>query len=418
MGKFDLKKQMAGLLGVLAINRGIAGMLAMVVLVGLGEKMAERFLPLYLVALGGGLLGPGFLNGLDVLLSAVYSHPGGYLADRLGVKRSMLVFNIMAMVGFVIVIAIPHWLAVFAGSFLFLSWTAISLPATMALIAKTLPKEKRTMGVSIQSLTRRLPMAIGPVIGGLCIDRYGTVDGVRIAFAVALIMALVAAVLQQRLITDDAPSPTRHTLAEINPFKVFKSFDASLRDLLVSDILIRFCEQMPYAYIAIWCTSVVAGYDTARIDKTTFGILTAIEMITALLIYISVALLADKSGKKPFVLITFVNFTLFPLVLYFSRSLPMLVFAFVLRGLKEFGEPVRKALILDLAPEDRKAASFGAYYLARDSVVSLAAFGGAFLWYADPALNFLVATAFGLAGCIWFALRGRDETATNYTVMQ
>ena len=32
----------------------MTGMLAMVVLVGLGEKMAERFLPIYLMALGGG----------------------------------------------------------------------------------------------------------------------------------------------------------------------------------------------------------------------------------------------------------------------------------------------------------------------------------------------------------------------------
>ena len=51
----------------------------MVVLVGLGEKMAERFLPIYLLALGGGILSIGFLNGMDNLLSALYSFPGGYL---------------------------------------------------------------------------------------------------------------------------------------------------------------------------------------------------------------------------------------------------------------------------------------------------------------------------------------------------
>jgi len=92
-----------------------------------------------------------------------------------------------------------------------------------------------------------------------------------------------------------------------------------------------------------------------------------------------------------------------------SQSFWPLVAAFVLRGLKEFGEPTRKALIMDLAPEGRKASMFGAYYLFRDVVVSVSAFGGAFLWWnVGPKANFLTAFAFGLAGTIWFAVRGRD----------
>lgn len=108
-------------------------------------------------------------------------------------------------------------------------------------------------------------------------------------------------------------------------------------------------------------------------------------------------------GKKPFVVLTFSFFTLFPLVLLFSHSFEMLILAFVLRGLKEFGEPTRKALILELAPEHRKAGMFGLYYLVRDLIVSLAAFGGAFLWAIGPEVNLLTAFAFGASGTLWFA---------------
>ena len=59
----------------------------MCILIGLGEKMAERFLPIYLVALGGGAYMVGLLNSLDNLLSALYSFPGGWLADRYGTKK-------------------------------------------------------------------------------------------------------------------------------------------------------------------------------------------------------------------------------------------------------------------------------------------------------------------------------------------
>jgi MFS family permease len=108
------------------------------------------------------------------------------------------------------------------------------------------------------------------------------------------------------------------------------------------------------------------------------------------------------------VVITFFNFTIFPLVLLFSQSFWMMVFAFIIRGLKEFGEPTRKALIMDLAPEDKKAGMFGLYYLARDIIVSVAAFGGAFLWQISPEVNFLAAFVCGLAGTIYFGICGKD----------
>jgi len=348
----------------LGLKRSIVGLLTMVILVGMGEKMAERFLPIYLIALGGGAISVGLLNGLDNLLSALYSFPGGYLSDRLGTKRALLIFNLVAMLGFVIVILVPAWPAVIVGAAFFLSWTAISLPATMDLVAKVLPMNKRTMGVSLHSFVRRVPMALGPVVGGLCIDRWGTKDGVRIAFLAALAMGIIAAVAQQVLIEDDrSKQPTLKHIPR-NPITVLRQMRPELRNLLISDILVRFCEQIPYAFVVIWAMRSIAS----PVSGTQFGILTTIEMVTAMLVYIPVAYLADRSHKKPFVVITFGFFSLFPLALLFCQSFPLLVGAFILRGLKEFGEPTRKALIMDLAAEDRKALTFGSYYLVRDTV--------------------------------------------------
>jgi MFS family permease len=380
------------------LKKSVVALLFMVIFVGLGEKMAERFLPIYLLALGGGILSVGFLNGMDNLLSALYSFPGGYLSDRLGYKRALIVFNLVAMSGYLIVILFPHWLAVFVGSAFFLSWTAISLPATMSLVARVLPHEKRTMGVSVHSLTRRIPMALGPVIGGVLIGLYGERTGIRLAFVAAFLLGVVSLILQQAMIEDDG----RRGKAEKRPTQLWRFMSTDLRNLLVSDILIRFAEQIPYAFVVVWCIK------NNGISAVQFGLLTTIEMATAMLVYIPVAYLADRTTKKPFILITFVNFTIFPLFLLFSHSFWMMVIAFVIRGLKEFGEPTRKALIMDLAPEDQKAGMFGLYYLIRDVVVSLAAFAGGFLWQLSPAVNLLAATACGLLGTIYFAVRGRD----------
>ena len=396
----------------LALTKNTVGLLFMVVLVGMGERMAERFLPIYLLALGGGIISIGLLNGLDNFLSAVYAFPGGYLAERIGTKRALLVFNCMAMLGFLVVILIPAWPAVLIGSVFFLAWSAISLPATMGLIAKVLPTQKRTMGVTMHSLVRRFPMALGPILGGLCIGAWGVETGVRVAFCLALALALLGILLQQKLIEDDSGPASADGCTiepEKNPLKLFQLMDASLRRLLVSDILVRFCEQIPYAFVVVWCMKTIAG----PVSAFQFGILTSIEMATAVLVYIPVAHMADKTTKKPFVVATFIFFTFFPLTLLFCRSFWWLVPAFVLRGLKEFGEPTRKALILDLAPETCKAGMYGLYYLMRDVCVSVAAFGGAFLWQINPTTNFIVAFLFGVAGTIGFACYGTDVILTR-----
>jgi len=144
--KMPLTNQREKLIAFLGLEKNVLALLAMVVLVGLGEKMAERFLPLYLVALGGGTISIGLLNGMDNLLSALYSFPGGYASDRLGYKKALLLFNLIAMGGYLIVIIFPYWQAVIIGAIFFVSWTAISLPATMDLVASVLPKNKRTDG--------------------------------------------------------------------------------------------------------------------------------------------------------------------------------------------------------------------------------------------------------------------------------
>jgi MFS family permease len=391
----------------LGLNRNTVGVLFMVILVGMGEKMAERFLPIYLLALGGGALSIGFLNGMDNLLSALYSFPGGYLSDRFGTKRALLIFNIVAMCGFLIVIIFPAWEAVLLGAVLFISWSAISLPATMSLIAKVLPMTKRTMGVSMHSLVRRIPMALGPVLGGLCIGIWGERDGVRAAFVAAFLLSFLAIVLQQKLIEEELPRQPGEKcsyLPERNPLKLYRLMAPNLRRLLVADILVRYCEQIPYAFVVVWCMKTISS----PISALQFGVLTCIEMATAVLVYVPVAYLADRTTKKPFVVITFVFFTLFPLTLLFCQSFNFLVLAFILRGFKEFGEPTRKALIMDLAPENCKAGMFGLYYLVRDVFVSIAAFGGAFLWQISPATNFFTAFSFGVLGTLVFAFWGSD----------
>src|SRR5574344_2685684 len=154
-------------------NSGIFSLIFTVILVGLGERIGERFLPVYLVAAGATLFAPSILNALDNFLSAIYSIPGGWFSTKFGYKKALLYFNIFAILGYLIVIIFPGWISVIVGSVFFLSWSSLSMPACMDLIQQELPKNRQVMGVSIHSLIKRVPMALGPVPGGVFFNSSG-----------------------------------------------------------------------------------------------------------------------------------------------------------------------------------------------------------------------------------------------------
>ena len=385
----------------LALRRNTVLLLVALVLAGTGERLWLGFAPKYLETLGANVLIIGLFDALQTLLGAVYAYPGGWLTDRWGQRRSLLLFNALSLAGYVLVLFWQHWLALVVGVFLFLAWSALSLPATFSVIATSLDKRQHTMGVGVQSMVRRVPMMVGPLVGGWLITRFGWEQGVRFALLGCIGLNVATSVFQWFIAEPPAKAEGESAInnSSVSFLGVIKSFNPTLRELLVSDILIRFCERLPYAFVILW------AMNHGGVTAEQFGVLTAIEMVTAMVCYIPVAHLADKHGQRPFVLATFVFFTLFPLSLLFAHNFAWLVVAFVVRGLKEFGEPARKALIIAQARPELRARTYGAYYLIRDCVVTTGSFLGAWLWSISPQANFIGAATCGAVGALWFYLK-------------
>jgi len=382
----------------LALRRNTSLLLVALLLAGTGEKLWLGFASKYIETLGGGIFIIGLFDALQTFLGAIYAYPGGWLTDYWGQRRSLLLFSAISIAGYVLVLLWQNWLALLLGSFLFLAWSALSLPTTLSVVATSLQSRRHTMGVGVQSMIRRVPMMIGPLIGGWLLTRFGWTDGVRYALALCIVMSLLTAAFQWFIFESSAGVPPAPGGRDARPtfFAVVKTFTPGLKELLVSDILIRFCERLPYAFVILW------AMDFGHLTAQRYSYLVAFEMVTAMLCYIPVAHLADKYGRRPFVLVTFVFFTLFPVSLIFAHNFAWLALAFVVRGLKEFGEPARKALIIGEAAPELRARTYGAYYLIRDCTVTTGSFLGAGLWYFSPRANFVGAAICGALGTVWF----------------
>jgi MFS family permease len=360
---------------------------------GFGEELWFRYLPAYLRVFGVSAFGLGLFGTLKDLLDAAYAYPGGALSDRLGTRGALLLFGSLTTAGFAVLWSWPSAAAVFVGLFFVMAWSSLGLPATFSLVGEELEGRGRVVGFTLQSVLKRVPIVLAPPLGGLLLERFGIVAGMRIGFAVSVVLSILMLAFLSRALRrgfEEAPAAPRAA----SPAGRVR-LKPALKQLLVADCLIRLCEGLPDVFLVVWAIEIV------RVSPAQFGLLTSILMGTAIVSYVPAAALAGRAEKKPFVVLTYVFFTLFPLAVLASRSFGALAAAYAIGGLREIGEPARKALIVDLADPAGRGRTVGTYYAIRGfSVAGAAAVGGA-LWSVRPALTFAAAGALGIAGTLW-----------------
>ncbi len=379
----------------LGLERRVAALASALLVYGFGEELWSRYLPEYLRTLGASALLIGVFGTVRDLLGAAYAYPGGVLSDRLGTHRSLLLFGGMSTAGSVVYLLWPSPAGVFAGLAFVMAWRSLGLPATFALIGEELDAGRRIAGFTVQAVVKRVPIVLAPPVGGLLLERFGVRSGMRAGFAISILLSLAMLARLARSLRAAADGAIPDPGEPVLPAKI--RLHPSLRQLLFADCLVRLCEGLPDVFLVLWAIEVL------KVSPSRFGLLTSILTATAIVSYFPAAALAQRAEKKSFVVLTYAFFSLFPLAVVLSRSFTALAAAFVLGGLREIGEPARKALIVDLSDAAARGRTVGLYYAIRGfSVASAAAIGGA-LWTVRPALTFVVAAALGFAGTLWAA---------------
>ncbi|HKS04911.1 MAG TPA: MFS transporter [Gemmatimonadaceae bacterium] len=382
------------------VDRNVAAVSIAAFLVTFGEELWKRFVPKYLEALGAPVTAIGAYGTTRDFVDGVYQYPGGYVADHYGRRRALLLFIGLAAIGYLIYAAIPAWPAAFAGLVLIMAWTSMASPVVFAVIGDALPREQRTMGFTVQSVLRRMPIMFAPAVGGAIILRTGVVDGVRIGLAVSFVLAIATVFVVRNVDVKHAVSEQKQ-----NAGTVWREMSVHLKRLLASDILIRVCEGMVDVLLVLYAINVVG------VSATQFGMLIGLQVTTSILVYLPGAKFANQLGRKPVVATTFAAFAAFPLLMVAASSFAGLALAFLVAGIREIGEPARKALIVDLAVPHTRARTVGLYYLVRCIAITPAAVIGAILWKGSTVAPFVVASAFGVAGLLVFAATVRESTA-------
>jgi len=374
------------------LKGNLAVLLAAIFLIACAEELWGRFIPNYIRAVGGSVIAVAAYGTFKDFLDAIYQFPGGVVTARLGYRNSLVLFNVVAVLGYACFALAGRWWVLLLALPLVMAWQSFSLPATFSLIGDSLPKGERSVAFAYQSIIRRIPIVVAPIVGGTIITAYGVLHGTRIALyiGIAIGIAAIAVQLTRYSTRTGSPSALGVVLQDVT------ALHPRLKRLLLSDIIVRFGQGTAEIFIVLYVVQTL-GFTSAA-----FGWYVGLAMATSLLVYVPFARLADARGREPWVTLTYVFFALFPLSLAFARNAYMLAIAFVLMGLREIGEPPRKAMIVDLAREDRRSIDVGSYYLVRGLAVFPASLLGGLLWRIAPQYTFLSASLIAAIGAVVF----------------
>src|SRR5690349_13846076 len=271
-----------------ALERNVVAAAGTMFAMGLGEELWKRFIPKYLEALGAPVAAIGAYGTVRDLSDGLFQYPGGWVADRFGRRRALHVFIVLAAIGYAIYLIAPRWPWVFVGLPFVMAWSSGASPTLFAIVGDALPKHRRTMGFTVQSILRRVPIVIAPVVGGAWIAARGTRPGVRLGLEAALVLAVVALVVTARIEVPALPRMNGESMRV-----VWRELPPALRRLLASDILVRLCEGLADVFVVLYAIDVV------RISAPEFGVLVAVQMASAILIYVPAATFVPALGRKP-----------------------------------------------------------------------------------------------------------------------
>ena len=391
----------------LGINRAMLAVLVVTAGLGLSEEIWRGFFGPYLKAITKDLdQAVGLMGVFSCLLNLLEGFGyiiGGSVAYRLGARSALLVSSLPMAFGFAVLFATQQPWAVVLGALLITNWEPLSVPATFDVVGSEVPKDRRTIAFAVQSIQKRLPKVIGPLTGGL-IFAVGYWVNLSLALAVLLVAMAVQWTLMSRLKPKETPQ-------SVSLRQILREMPSDLRTLLTAEIFLRWGDWFVRDMASLYVVGVLLR------SEEEWGFLLALTSFTALVTYIPVGKLVDRAASpKPYIGLTFLLFALFPInLVWLPRSgLPVmaaLAIVFVLNGLRELGEPARKALIASAFPKETRARAIGLYWGLRSFAFCPAPLIAALLWrHLGPEQTFLLGGAIGLLGTAWFWLRVRCRT--------
>lgn len=259
---------------------------------------------LYVEALGASPFLIGAVLSASWFTMAFLQLVGGYWADKRG-RRSLIVSTcFLRAITFLIFAAAPTWHYVLFGE-ISVGILAISQPAWIAIIADSLPPEKRGLGYSL-SMLAGITSILSPVIAGILYLKYGLLSGMRTAYLIVsacwLICGFVLLKMRETLRVEETSVSSEGLFREcLRGFReciiVWRYVPKTMLHLFLVFTPVTFFVRMCMPYYVLYAREVL------KVSETQWAILQTFYSAIFYCLLLPIGKLVDAFGrKKPLIL--------------------------------------------------------------------------------------------------------------------
>lgn len=319
---------------------------------GFGTGIISPFLSLYFVSIGGDPIRLGFMSSLSIIMQCVILFLGGRLADHHGRRRLIVIAAFYAILFPALYAFIRDWRIFFLTSALG-AFGAVSSPALHAMVADSVPPEKRTTAISIIQVLPAFPTVFSPLIGGWFIATYGLQTGFRLACAFVAGTTLVSALIMLLFLKETIrlENAQKSGVPDKSTGSVLGALSAqslhSLVALLSAYGLIAFANALVGNYYILYAKQVIG------IDEFNYGIIVSLQIFFITLLKIPGGWASDRYGKKKMMIISILTCTPFVVAFTFSRLFVQAAITMILLAIAGmYYAPAHEALQADLTPRE------------------------------------------------------------------
>jgi MFS family permease len=231
----------------------------------------------------------------------LFQLPGGMLADRIGRKKVIVYGTALRVIAPIFLYFADSWYWVAPGMIIN-AVASIYMPAFNALIAESLPHDKRGQGFGAYRFLTGIPRIFMPVVGGYWLDIMGLERGVKWGLLMFIGAAIVAVVVRYYYLTETLGEELDENKND-KPVENFNALDTFLRQpktvwsMLAVTIISGFAMRMTWTFLSIYATSEHVGLTT-----TQYGALQSIAMFISVPLYLVSGVIADRTSRKNLIL--------------------------------------------------------------------------------------------------------------------
>jgi len=340
----------------------------------------------------------GLMGSIGAMVLGLVRIPGAVLADKYGRRQIIVMMTFVIALSFLFYIFAPDWRFVLLGMIIS-NLALIYQPALDAILADSVPPEKRGMGYAAVNVIPNIPTIVAPVIAGILVETYGIVSGMRIVYTIIFFCMMAAAIVRLLFLRETLENPQK---IQLGAFKVafrdslgaireaWKDMPKTLKFVTVAFLVSAFEEPMFRLFTALYVLDVVG------VNMMEWGIINTAWVGTTLIFGFPLGKVVDIIGRKKSILFAYLFFIPSTLLFLTSRSFTQLFIVYLLFGVAGcLLMPAYNALLADLIPKEKRGRIMGTIVTLNILATVPASALGGFLYGASPVYPFILTMTLG-----------------------